>query len=307
MRDFEWDTAQLGDLRGRTIVVTGAGSGVGLETTRALVRAGATVIAAVRNVARMSELVPALHDAVAEPGRVRVRRLDVSDLRSIAAFAEAIDGVVLDALVNNAGISAPRFTVTAEGIESTYATNLFGPVRLAERLLPQLSGPDPRIVLVGSNLSQRTTAAPDLDRIGDPSAYRQLAAYRGSKIAAAAYAVDLGKRLEQEGSPVRSLIAHPGVAATAMATHAGTAASRALAALVTRRLARPAADAARSVIWSATAPEVRQGVFVGPALRRGDRRLHVVPVRGAAADPRFGARVRELVRAEVFPAPPARR
>lgn len=298
VEQFDWESSQLTDQHGRTVVVTGASSGVGFEVTKALVRAGATVIAGVRNTAKMSALVPQLVEAGqgAASGRVVVRELDVSDRRSIDAFADELDtGIVLDALINNAGISAARFAADGDGVELTYATNLLGPARLADRLLPRLTGRDPRVVLVGSNLSQRTSAVPDLARISDAAVYRQLVAYRGSKIAAAAHAVDLGERLAAAGSRVRSVIAHPGVAATRMAAQADNAVTRAIAAAVTGMLARDVADAARSVIWSAASPDVQQGVFVGPALRRRDRRLHVVPVRGGAADPAFRARVREIV------------
>jgi hypothetical protein len=91
------------------------------------------------------------------------------------------------------------------------------------------------------------------------------------------------------------VIAHPGVAATAMASQADNAVTRAIAAFITSRLARTPEDAARSVIWSASAPDIEQGVFVGPPLTRRDRRLHVVPVRGGAAHPAFRARVRAFV------------
>jgi NAD(P)-dependent dehydrogenase (short-subunit alcohol dehydrogenase family) len=297
MQAFEWDISDLTGQEGWTVVVTGASSGVGLAATAALLRAGARVIAGVRDVAKMAALVPQLTDGTV--GRVEIRLLDVSHLRSIDEFASGLarDGVVLDALVNNAGISASRFRLSPDGVELTYATNLVGPAVLAERLLPRMTGTDPRVVLVGSNLSQRTRVVPDLDAVGEPARFRQFATYRGSKVAAAAYAVGLGERLAAAGSPVRSVIAHPGVAATAMAAQADGAVARAIAEVVTSRLARPASEAARSVIWSATSPAVEQGVFVGPALRRRDHRLHVVPVRGAAADPAFRQRVRAFVQA----------
>ncbi|WP_308492616.1 SDR family NAD(P)-dependent oxidoreductase [Microbacterium terrisoli] len=320
-RHFDWDVADLTDQHGRTIVVTGASGGIGWEITQALVGAGATVIAAVRDVEKMAARVAQAADRQgytaadrqgyrvldgldAAADRIVVRRVDVSDRRSIDRFIEALaaDGVVLDALVNNAGASVPRFELSVDGIELTYATNLVGAARLAEGLLALLVGPAPRIVLVGTNLSQRLRAVPDLERSGDPAAFSQFRAYVRSKIAAAAFAVDLGERLAASGSPVRSVIAHPGVAATGMSAQADRALTRAIAS-VTTRLGRTAADAARSVIWSATAAEIEQGVFVGPALRRSDRRLHVVPVRGAVADPAFRARVREFLATDLAARP----
>jgi NAD(P)-dependent dehydrogenase (short-subunit alcohol dehydrogenase family) len=165
---------------------------------------------------------------------------------------------------------------------------------LADAMLPVLGGPSPRVVLVGSNLSQRTRRVPAPGGVDDPSDYSQLAVYTDSKTAATALAVDLGERLRAAGSDVRSVIAHPGIAATGMNDQAETLAQR-LGGMIARSMARTAEDGARSTLWSATAPDVAEGVFVGPALRRGDRRLHVVPVRGAATDPVFRQRVRTFV------------
>ncbi len=297
MRDFEWQTSDLPDQGGRTFVVTGASSGVGLEVAKALLAENGTVIAAVRNPAKMTSLIPQLGSGAGE-GRLVVRPVDLADLRSIDAFAAQLecDGLVLDALVNNAGVTTSRFQTSPDGIELTFATNLVGPARLTEKLLPLLTAADPRVVLVGSNLSQRTTKEPDLAAVGDPSKFSQLGTYRASKIAAAAYAVGLGQRLAAGGSRVRSVIAHPGVAATGMAAQADNAATKAIAGLITGRIARPASDSARSVIWSATSPGIEQGVFVGPGLKPRKTVLRAVPVRGAAADPAFQARVNRFIR-----------
>ncbi|MFT4214449.1 MAG: hypothetical protein QM622_06700, partial [Microbacterium sp.] len=164
-----------------------------------------------------------------------------------------------------------------------------------ENLLPLLTATDPRVVLVGSNFSQRTAKVPDLTTVDNPSSFSQLGTYQASKIAAAAYAVSLGQRLTTAGSRVRSVIAHPGVAATAMATQADNAATKAIAKIVVGRLARQPSDSARSVIWSATSPDIEQGVFVGPDLKRRKSVLHVTQVRGAAADPAFQTRVSRFV------------
>ncbi|MFT4127708.1 MAG: hypothetical protein QM662_15955, partial [Gordonia sp. (in: high G+C Gram-positive bacteria)] len=92
-----------------------------------------------------------------------------------------------------------------------------------------------------------------------------------------------------------------GVAATGMATQADNVVTKAIAGLITSRIARPAADSARSVIWSATSPDIEQGVFVGPDLKRRKTVLRVAHVRGAAADPAFQARVSRFVH-ELTPA-----
>ncbi|MFT4220787.1 MAG: SDR family NAD(P)-dependent oxidoreductase [Microbacterium sp.] len=296
MQDFEWQTSELSDQSGRTFVVTGASSGVGLEVAKALLAANGTVIAGVRDPAKMTALLPQLGPSDGE-GRLVVRSVDVADLRSIDAFAAGLerDGFVLDALVNNAGITTSTFETSPDGIELTFATNLIGPARLTENLLPLLTATDPRVVLVGSNFSQRTAKAPDLTAVGNPSSFSQLGTYQASKIAAAAYAVSLGQRLTTAGSRVRSVIAHPGVAATAMATQADNAVTKAIAKIVVGRIARQPSDSARSVIWSATSPDVEQGVFVGPDIKRRLTVLRAVLVRGAAADPAFQARVNQFI------------
>jgi NAD(P)-dependent dehydrogenase (short-subunit alcohol dehydrogenase family) len=287
MQSFPWEPDEMPDQHGRTVVVTGATGGLGLVVATRLADAGARVLAGVRDLDRAARVLPAGLEA---------RAVDTASVASVRAFARhlAEDGIVVDALVNNAGTSAPRFELGVDGVERTWATNVVGPAVLADAMLPVLGGPSPRVVLVGSNFSQRTSRVPDLDAVGDRSRFRQLAAYTASKTAAAALAVDLGERLRASGSTVRSVIAHPGIAATGMNGQAETRLAT-LAGSIARLAARTAEDGARAVLWAATAPDVEEGVFVGPALRRSDRRLHVVPVRGAAADPAFRARVRALV------------
>ena len=287
MQSFDWEPDQMPDQHGRTVVVTGATGGLGLAIATRLAAAGARVVAGVRDLDKAARVLPSGLEA---------RLVDTASVTSVTAFARhlAEDGIVVDALVNNAGVSAPAFALGVDGVERTWATNVVGPAALADAMLPVLGGPSPRVVLVGSNFSQRTSRVPDLDPVGDAAAYRQLPVYVASKTAAAALAVDLGERLRASGSPVRSVIAHPGVAATGMNGQTETLRAR-LGGAVARLFARTPDDGARSILWAATAPDVEEGSFVGPGLRRSDRRLHVVPVRGAAADPAFRSRVRTSI------------
>ncbi|MBF4615645.1 SDR family NAD(P)-dependent oxidoreductase [Curtobacterium sp. VKM Ac-1376] len=289
MEPFAWEPEQMADQHGRTVVVTGATGGLGLVVATRLAAAGARVVAGVRDLDKAARVLPA-------GGGLEARVVDTASVASVTAFARqlAADGVVVDALINNAGVSVSRFGRSADGVERTWATNVVGPAVLADAMLPVLGGPSPRVVLVGSNLSQRSARTPDLDAVDDPERFRQFPAYIASKTAAAALAVELGMRLRASGSPVRSLIAHPGIAATGMNGQAETALAR-VAGRIARLAARTADDGARSILWAATADGVEPGIFVGPALRRSDRRLHPVPVRGAAADRAFQEGVRALV------------
>ncbi|MBT1546911.1 SDR family NAD(P)-dependent oxidoreductase [Curtobacterium aurantiacum] len=289
MDPFAWEPEQMADQDGRTVVVTGATGGLGLVVASRLAAAGARVVAGVRDLEKAARVLPV-------GAGLEARLVDTASVASVTAFARqlAADGVVVDALVNNAGVSVSRFERSVDGVERTWATNVVGPVVLADAMLPVLGGPSPRVVLVGSNLSQRSSRVPDLDAVDEPERFRQLPAYIASKTAAAALAVELGERLRASGSPVRSVIAHPGIAATGMNGQAETALAR-VAGRIARLAARTADDGARAILWAATADDVEPGTFVGPALRRSDRRLHPVPVRGAAVDPAFRARVRAFV------------
>lgn len=289
MHAFEWDSRQMPDQHGRTVVVTGATGGLGLQVATTLAAAGARVVAGVRDLDKAAHVLPAGLG-------LEARLVDTASVASVTAFARQLadDGVVVDALVNNAGVSVPRFELSVDGVERTWATNVVGPAVLADAVLPVLGGPSPRVVLVGSNLSQRTSRSPEPGAVGDPASFRQFAAYTASKTAAAALAVELGERLRAADSPARSVIAHPGIAATGMNGQAETRLEQ-LASRIARLAARTVEDGARSILWAAAAPDVAEGVFVGPALRRSDHRLHVVPVRGPAADPVVRARVRAFV------------
>ena len=126
----QWTPARLGDLTGKRIVVTGATNGVGLGTARALTRAGAHVIMAVRN----TEL--GAQRAKEIGGSTSIIKVDLADQSSVHAFADALDGDV-DILINNAGLLTQEREETVDGFEKTLGTNLLGPVRVDESDLPR--------------------------------------------------------------------------------------------------------------------------------------------------------------------------
>jgi NAD(P)-dependent dehydrogenase (short-subunit alcohol dehydrogenase family) len=138
----KWTSADLPRMDGRTVVITGAGSGIGLIAARELARVGATVIAAVRDPAKAQ---PALAEIA---GSVEIRPLDVSDLGSIRGFVDATEGTV-DVLVNNAGIMDIPAQRTADGLDLQTATNYFGPFVLTNLLADRITD---RVVSVTSQL-----------------------------------------------------------------------------------------------------------------------------------------------------------
>jgi NAD(P)-dependent dehydrogenase (short-subunit alcohol dehydrogenase family) len=140
----KWTAADIPDQSGRTAVVTGANSGIGLEAARALARAGAHVVLAVRNQDKGRQAAQSI------TGEVEVRELDLADLASVRAFADQLDGNV-DLLINNAGVMAPPRRLTKDGFESQLGTNHLGHFALTGLLLPRLlATEEPRVVTVSS-------------------------------------------------------------------------------------------------------------------------------------------------------------
>src|SRR5216117_3400682 len=136
----KWTAADVPDHSGRTVIVTGANSGLGLAAARELARAGARVIMACRDVSRGTAAAATL------PGDVEVRALDLADLSSVRAFAESITDDV-DILINNAGVMFIPHRRTADGFEMQFGTNHLGHFALTGLLLPRLRD---RVVTVSS-------------------------------------------------------------------------------------------------------------------------------------------------------------
>ena len=194
----QWTAADLPSFAGRTVIVTGANSGLGLITARELARAGAKTILAVRNTTKGDEA------AATITGDVEVRKLDLQDLASVRTFADGVDTV--DVLINNAGIMAVPYAQTVDGFESQIGTNHLGHFALTNLLLPKLAD---RVVTVSSGLHLiGQINLNDLNWKARPySAWR---AYGQSKLANLLFTSELQRRLDAAGSPLKAHAAHPG-------------------------------------------------------------------------------------------------
>jgi NAD(P)-dependent dehydrogenase (short-subunit alcohol dehydrogenase family) len=204
----KWTAADLPGMSGKTVLITGASSGIGLITAREFGRVGARVVLGVRDTDKARRVTAGM------PGDFDIRRLDVADLGSVRSFARAWTGD-LDVLINNAGVMDIPAARTADGFDVQTATNYIGPFVLTDLLLPHLTD---RVVSVTSQLHRRST----LD-IGDfdwrSRKYRPLNAYSDSKLAMVLFSLELQRRLTASGSPVRSVLAHPGIAKTSLVSH----------------------------------------------------------------------------------------
>jgi len=187
---------------GRRFVVTGASSGIGLETAKALAAAGAHVVLAVRNLDKGKQAADGMS------GDLEVALLDVSDLSSVRAFADSVGPV--DVLVNNAGILGAPYGLSADGVELHLATNHLGHFALANLLLPRLTD---RVVVVGSASHRAGDVVLD-DLLWERRKYAPYAAYAASKLANMLFLAELQRRLTAAGSTLRVTGGHPGTTAT---------------------------------------------------------------------------------------------
>ncbi|MFC3538981.1 oxidoreductase [Couchioplanes azureus] len=273
---------------GRVFVVTGASGGLGLATARALTDRGAHVILAVRD-----ERKGRAAQAGLTGGSCEVRRLDLADLDSVRAFAAGLDRV--DVLINNAGVMAPPRTLTRQGHELQFGVNHLAHFALTGLLLDRLSaGDDPRVVTVSSVLHK--SGRLDFADLNGERRYRATAAYNHSKLANAVFGLELHRRLTAAGSPVRSLLAHPGYAATGLQAAVRPGLYRTLLTRIGNPLLAVGADqGARPTVHAATSPQVRGGEFIGPGGFAGMRGAPgVVRPARVASDPSTGRRLWEV-------------
>jgi NAD(P)-dependent dehydrogenase (short-subunit alcohol dehydrogenase family) len=194
-----WAPSRLGDLSGKRIIVTGATNGVGLGTARALTRAGAHVILAVRNLdlgaARATEI----------GGDTAVVKLDLADQSSVQAFPDLFTGDV-DILINNAGMVAQKRSETVDGYEMTMGTNFLGPFALTNLLFERVRS---KIINVGSDAHKSASIAFDDPHLRSRK-WSSFPAYGRSKLAVMLWGLELDRRLREAGSPVTSFLTHPG-------------------------------------------------------------------------------------------------
>jgi NAD(P)-dependent dehydrogenase (short-subunit alcohol dehydrogenase family) len=248
----------------RTYLVTGANSGLGLELTRALAARNERVIMAVRD----QERGRAARDEVLRqyPGAaLELAPLDLTDLRSVRALAER--DLNVDVLINNAGVGSGPRQLTAEGVLTQFAANHLGHFALTALMFERLAARrDPRVVVVTSGFARRGSL--DFENLDGSRGYGQGRAYVQSKIANALFGAELDRRLRARGSSVKSVLAHPGVAATAM-QQKPTGVTGVISRVVSALFAQPAEQGALPLLAAATDPAVESGDVWGPGGRRG--------------------------------------
>ncbi|MFF4908271.1 oxidoreductase [Streptomyces sp. NPDC001260] len=253
-RSSKWNLSDIPDQTGRTAVVTGANSGLGIATVEALAGAGAHVVLAVRDPARGAAAAARVN------GSVEVRRLDLADLASVREFAAQWQGD-LDLLVNNAGVMNIPESATKDGFETQFGTNHLGHFALTNLLLPHITD---RVVTVSSGM-HRMPGSPRIhfDNLDLTGEYAPMKAYSQSKLANLLFTLELQRRLETSGSSVRALAAHPGWAATNLQSHDGSVLRRVLMQVGNRFLAQDSKAGALPTLYAAV-QDLPGASYVGP-------------------------------------------
>ncbi|HYH62777.1 MAG TPA: oxidoreductase [Solirubrobacterales bacterium] len=267
-----WSVSDIPSQAGKTWVVTGANSGIGLVTARELARAGARVVLGCRDPERGREAleVASLAATGTEPLLVQ---LDLADLSSVREFASAVSasGESLEGLVNNAGVMAPPREETADGFELQFGTNHLGHFALTGLLLDRLmaSEGEARVVTV-SSMAHRTGSM-DWDDLQGERDYNRWRRYGQSKLSNLLFANELARRSTARGWGIVSTAAHPGYAATHLQTSGpglggGLVSLLNVAAMkVTNLIAQSDEKGALPSLYAATAPGVASGAYVGPS------------------------------------------
>jgi NAD(P)-dependent dehydrogenase (short-subunit alcohol dehydrogenase family) len=239
-------------MSGRSVIVTGANSGIGRAAATSLAAAGAHVVLAVRSTEKGQAA------AASMPGETEVRRLDLASLDSIREFAAGWEGEI-DLLINNAGVMVPPLSRTAEGFELQFGTNHLGHFALTNLLLEHVSG---RVVTV-SSMGHRLGSIDFEDLNWERKPYKAARAYGQSKLANLLFTAELQRLLGASGSHVLATAAHPGYSDTNLQFHSGNRLLELGSRLSNRLLAQSEQDGALPTLYAALA-EIPGNSYAGP-------------------------------------------
>jgi NAD(P)-dependent dehydrogenase (short-subunit alcohol dehydrogenase family) len=299
MPNRNWTAADLPDLSGKTIIVTGANSGIGYEAALEFARHRAAVILACRSVDKASTALAQIKSASPDAA-VEAMELDLASLSSVRAFADAFkkNHDRLHILCNNAGVMAIPYRRTADGFEMQMGTNHFGHFALTGLLFDLLLATDhARVVTVSSGAHRMGSIR--FDDLNWQHGYRRWLAYGQSKLANLLFCMELQRRLEKARARMISVACHPGYAATNLQAAgprmAGSSMMESLMGVANSLFAQSAVMGALPTLYAATSPEVRGGDYIGPG---GFAEMWGTPVKvgrsSAASDASAAARLWEV-------------
>jgi len=269
-----WTADDIPDQTGRTALITGANSGLGLRTAQVLAGKGARVLLACRSAERGAQALRSVAQAAtgATPELVRLDLADLVSVREAAATARQLTGDSLDLLVNNAGVMAVAMGRTKDGFELQFGTNYLGHAALTWLVMPALRGGTKSRVVTLSSLA----AIPGKIDFADPNAerkrYHAATAYGQAKLANQVFALELDRRLKAAGEEILSVAAHPGYTSTGLGSNMAKSYSNPVVrgiiggahSLGQVVFAQGTRMGALPQLYAATAPDVEGGDYFAP-------------------------------------------
>lgn len=264
----KWTDADIPDQAGRTVLITGANSGLGLRSAEALACRGAAVLLACRNPDKGKDALGAVQSAATGPAP-RLVSLDLSELSSVRDCAAEINGTVdrLDVLMNNAGVMAIPLRRNRAGQEMQFATNHLGHFALTGLVLPTLlEAPTARVVTTSSQAHR--VGKMRWNDLQWNRRYRKWLAYGQTKLSNLLFACELDRRAKAAGAHLLSTAAHPGYASTHLQAAgpemAGSRSMEGLMSMANKVFAQSDVAGAWPQLYAATMPDVQGGEYFGP-------------------------------------------
>jgi NAD(P)-dependent dehydrogenase (short-subunit alcohol dehydrogenase family) len=258
MNQQKWTTENIPDQSGKTVIVTGANSGIGYEASAVLARKGAKVIMACRSLEKGGTAVARI-ESQNPKGQLNLKQLDLADLKSVTRFANDFlaESERLDILINNAGVMAIPYQQTADGFEMQFGTNHLGHFALTGKLFSLLQKtPGSRVVTVSSYAHMLGIIK--FDDLNSENSYQKWMAYGQSKLANILFAYELQRRSSQNGGNPISIAVHPGYAATNLQK------SSSFFSFTNKFMAQSQEMGALPTLYAATHPDIRGGEYIGP-------------------------------------------
>lgn len=260
----KWNVEMVPDMTGKRVVITGASSGLGLEVSKILSSKGAEVIMAVRSLSKGERAVRFICSD--NPGaKVRLMQINMDSMQSVRDFSREFLSIydTLDILINNAGVMFPPFTISADNLELQFATNHLGHFALTGLLMPALRrSPAARVVTVSSIAARMGKM--DFDNLDGSKGYSSAKFYSQSKYANLLFGKEFDRRLKLNKSTIKSIICHPGVSATNLASRGSGKESGTLFKFFFNMIAQPAHMGALPLLYSVSNPDLKGGEYIGP-------------------------------------------
>ena len=264
----EWKAADMPDQTGRTVVITGGNSGIGLDAGLAFARKGADLILACRNPDKAQAAVEHVRSE-AEGAEVEAMQLDLADLASVRSFAEALleQRQALHVLCNNAGVMALPYRKTSDGFEMQFGTNHLGHFALTGLLLPLLRSAEASRVVTVSSMAHRIGKM-RFEDLAWEKGYSKWPAYGMSKLANLLFAFELQRRLDESGAGPISVACHPGYSNTNLQLAGPQMSGSRFMETASKWFGAAAAQSshmgALPTVYAATAEGVQGGDYIGP-------------------------------------------